>query len=185
MTHYQLDVRVLAATSKNLEEEAGKGTFRPDLFYRLNVLPIRLPPLRERPEDIPMLVQHFIEHFRQSLNKQIQGISSEGLSLLMQYDWPGNVRELENIIERAVIFAEGTTLIPENLPVHPAAKRMTGSADREFEGYSLKEAQKIMEKQMIVKALAATGGNRTHATQLLEISYPSLLTKMKSYNILM
>ncbi|MEZ4527593.1 MAG: sigma-54 dependent transcriptional regulator [Desulfobacterales bacterium] len=181
----KLDVRVVAATSKNLEEEAGKGSFRTDLFYRLNVLPIRLPPLRERTEDIPLLARHFIDRFNRSLEKRIEGISSEGLSLLMQYEWPGNVRELENIIERAVIFAEGNILMPENLAVHPGTKGILSEIDREFEGYSLKEAQKILEKHLIIKALAATGGNRTHAIQLLEISHPSLLNKMKSYNITM
>ncbi len=181
----KLDVRVLAATARNLEEDAGKGLFRPDLFYRINVLPIRVPPLRERPEDIPLLANYFIDRCNKSLKKNIEKISSDGLSLLMQYDWPGNVRELENMLERAVIFAEGNTLIPENFPIHAGTKSMADILDKDFDGYSLKEAQKILEKRMIVKALAATGGNRTRAIQLLEISHPSLLSKMKSYNILM
>ncbi len=180
----KLDVRVLAATSRDMEAEVRAGTFRQDLFYRLNVMPVKLPSLRERPEDIPLLVHHFIGKFNKSLGKNmITGISSEAMSLMLQHRWAGNVRELENIIERAVILADGEILTPENFP-----PEFDGQPDDDllgdiFDGYSLKEAQKILEKKLIVKALTATGGNRTRATRLLEISHPSLLSKIKSYDI--
>lgn len=181
----KLDVRVLAATAKNLEEEVEKGAFRQDLFYRLNVLPIRLPSLRERSEDIPLLATRFIERFNQTSERKIQGISPEGLSLLLQHEWPGNVRELENAIERAAILTEQDILLPENFPIYRKKTVKKNLMEDDFDGYSLKEAQKILEKELIIKALTATEGNRTKAIQLLEISHPSLLSKMKAYNILM
>ncbi len=180
----QIDVRIVAATAKNLEEEVRKGTFRQDLFYRLNVFPVRLPSLMERAEDIPLLSQHFVNQFKKAMGKDIEGISSEAMSLLIRHDWPGNVRELENVIERAVILAEEKILQPENFPLDQSGTAAPyDSLDDLFEGYSLKEAQKIVEKRLIMKALTATGGNRTKATQLLEISHPSLLSKIKAYNI--
>jgi two-component system response regulator AtoC len=181
----QIDVRVIAATAKNLEEEVGKGTFREDLFYRLNVLPIKLPPLRNRPEDIPLLSQHFIDKFSISLDKEIKGITSAAMSILLKHSWPGNVRELENVIERAVVLAEGKNLVPENFPSKLGAESLTDKMDDFLEEYSLKAAQKVLEKRLITRALEKTGGNRTRAARLLEISHPSLLSKIKVYNILM
>jgi two-component system, NtrC family, response regulator AtoC len=181
----QIDVRVIAATAKNLEEEVGKGTFREDLFYRLNVLPIKLPPLRNRPEDIPLLSQHFIDKFSISLDKEIKGITSAAMSILLKHSWPGNVRELENAIERAVILAEGKNLVPENFPAVLEAESLTDNMDDFLEEYSIKAAQKVLEKRLITRALEKTGGNRTRAARLLEISHPSLLSKIKVYNILM
>ncbi|MEE8552198.1 MAG: sigma-54 dependent transcriptional regulator [Desulfobacterales bacterium] len=185
----KIDVRVIAATSKNLEEEVRKGTFREDLFYRLNVLPIKLPPLRNRPEDIPLLSQHFIDKFSISLDKEIKGITSAAMSILLKHSWPGNVRELENVIERAVILAEGENLVPENFPEHfPAilgAESLTDKMDDFLEEYSLKAAQRVLEERLITRALVKTGGNRTRAARLLEISHPSLLSKIKVYNILL
>jgi two-component system response regulator AtoC len=181
----KIDVRVIAATSKNLEEEVGKGTFREDLFYRLNVLPIKLPPLRNRPEDIPLLSQHFIDKFSISLDKEIKGITSAAMSILLKHSWPGNVRELENAIERAVILAEGKNLVPENFPAVLEAESLTDNMDDLLEEYSIKAAQKVLEERLITRALVKTGGNRTRAARLLEISHPSLLSKIKVYNILM
>jgi two-component system response regulator AtoC len=181
----QIDVRVIAATAKNLEEEVGKGTFREDLFYRLNVLPIKLPPLRNRPEDIPLLSQHFIDKFSISLDKEIKGITSAAMSILLKHSWPGNVRELENVIERAVVLAEGKNLVPENFPSNLGVESLTDKMDDFLEEYSLKAAQKVLEKRLITKALEKTGGNRTRAARLLEISHPSLLSKIKVYNILL
>ena len=181
----KIDVRVIAATSKNLEEEVGKGTFREDLFYRLNVLPIKLPPLRNRPEDIPLLSQHFIDKFSISLDKEIKGITSAAMSILLKHSWPGNVRELENAIERAVILAEGKNLVPANFPAILEAESLTDNMDDLLEEYSIKVAQKILEERLITRALVKTGGNRTRAARLLEISHPSLLSKIKVYNILM
>ncbi len=180
-----IDVRFIAATAKILEDEVQKGFFREDLFYRLNVLPIKLPLLKDRPEDIPLLCEHFIDRFSERLRININGIAPAAMSLLLEHSWPGNVRELENVIERAMVLAEETVLLPENLPPDLGAQKGTEKADDLYEGYSLKAAQRILEKKMICKALTATGGNRTKASQLLEISHPSLLSKVKAYNISM
>ena len=179
----KVDVRIIAATAKNLEDEVRQGTFREDLFYRLNVLSIKLPPLKDRPEDIPLLSQHFINKFNISLDKDIKGITPAALSLLLKHNWPGNVRELENVIERAMVLSEEPNLLPDNFPLKPGSETETNTLDGLFEGYSLKEAQKVLEKQFITRALRATNGNRTQAAQLLEISHPSLLSKIKAYNI--
>ncbi len=181
----KIDVRVIAATAKHLEDEVSKGTFREDLFFRLNVLSIKLPPLRDRPEDIPLLCQHFIDRFNIRLEKEIKGITPAAMSLLLKHSWPGNVRELENIIERAVVLAEDAILLPENFPPELGAESDTEKMDDLFEGYSLKAARKILEKKIITRALKATGGNRTKAARILEISHPSLLSKIKTYNILL
>ena len=181
----KIDVRLIAATAKNLEREVKKGAFREDLFYRLNVLPIHLPPLKGRVEDVPLLIQHFINMFNTRLNKNIKGIVPAAMTLLLNYHWPGNVRELENVIERAVVLAEGTTIQRENLPSHLEVKSEAGKTDDVFAGYSLKLAQKVLEKKLITKALIATDGNRTKAVELLKISHPSLLSKIKEYNILL
>ncbi len=180
----KVDVRVIAATAKNLEDEVRTGAFREDLFFRLNVVQILLPPLIERTEDIPLLCQHFIDRFNVRLNKEIKGIAPAAMSLLLKHHWPGNVRELENVIERAVVLAENTILLPENLPKELGLKpKAPIHMNGEFEGHSLKKAQKILEKKLIIQALTETGGNRTHASRLLEISHPSLLSKIKAYNI--
>ncbi len=178
----KIDVRVIAATSKNLEEEIKTSAFRQDLYYRLNVLTIKIPPLRERTEDIPLLCEHFMNALNVKLRKDIKGISPSAMSILLEHEWPGNVRELENIIERAVVLAEEPVLIPDNFPSELATKKAV-KTDTETEGFSLKAAQAAIEKKLIEKALEATNGNRTKAAQLLEISHPSLLTKIKIYNI--
>ena len=179
----KIDVRVIAATSKKLEDEVKKGGFRKDLFYRLNVLPINIPPLRDRVEDIPVLSNHFLEKFNKKFNKNISEISTGALSLLIKHSWPGNVRELENIIERAVIFSEKKIILPENLPKEFGIKAGAARIDDFFKGFSIKEARKIMEKRLILRALESTGGNRTKSAKLLEISHPSLLSKIKTYKI--
>jgi two-component system response regulator AtoC len=177
-----IDVRVIAATSRDLSQMVADGTFREDLYYRLNVLSIIMPSLRERGEDIPLLCQHFIAHFNDTLGRQVNGIAPSAMSMLLQHGWPGNVRELENAIERAMVLSEGKILADEhfslgNRPVQP------GPVERAIEGYSIKDAHKIVEKELIVKALKATNGNRTQASKLLQISHPSLLSKMKMYRI--
>lgn len=179
----KVDVRVVAATAKDLEEEVRNGNFRQDLFYRLNVVPVKIPPLKNRTEDIPLLCGHFIEKFKKSMRKEIDAIASETLSILCGYHWPGNVRELENVIERAAVLADGRVLLPEHFPYMPEKMSETEGPEGKFEGFSLKAAQKILEKKLITLALAKTGGNRSKATQLLEISHPSLLRKIKDYNI--
>jgi two-component system response regulator AtoC len=178
-----VDVRVIAATAKRLEEEVKCGRFREDLFYRLNVLPISLPPLRQRLEDIPHLCRHFLERFNSKMRKSIQDVSPPAMSLLLNYDWPGNVRELENVIERAVLLAEDTILMSEHLPAELSL--VSKNADRDFclQGLSLKKTHQAIEKRLIIRALRETRGNRTHAARLLEISHPSLLSKIKHYEI--
>ena len=180
---HKVDVRVITATAKNLEAEMRRGTFREDLFYRLNVMQIHLPPLRERTEDIPPLCQLFIERFNGELKKNIASISPGAMSHLMKHPWPGNVRELENVIQRAVVLADQDALLPEHLPGSVVTGLENGHLDTLFEGFSLKEAQRSLEKKLIVKALTETGGNRTRAARLLEISHPSLLSKIKTYGI--
>ncbi len=179
----RVDVRVIAATAKNLEDEVKKGRFREDLFYRLNVLTIRLPPLRERPEDIPHLCGCFLERFNAKMSKRVAEISPDALSLLLSHGWPGNVRELENAIERAVLLAEEGELLPEHLPVEIGARGKASCNENRIDGLSLKSAQRETERRLITRALQETGGNRTQASRLLEISHPSLLSKIKAYNI--
>lgn len=179
----KIDVRVIAATSRNLEKMVADNSFREDLYYRLNVLPVEIPPLRDRREDIPLLCRHFIRHFNQAFERQVADIAPKAMAHLLEHSWPGNVRELENIIERAMVLAEGDRLELDHFSVHPAAGSGAPRSGALFEGYSIKKAQKILEKEMIIKALKATEGNRTHASRLLEISHPSLLSKMKTYEI--
>lgn len=178
-----VDVRVIAATSKDLEKEMASGHFREDLFYRLNVVPITLPPLRHRPEDIPLLCQFFINRFNKSLGSSIMNISSAAMTGLMQHDWPGNIRELENAIERAIVLADGSTLELENFIFGKGGASNPDPTGIGYDGFSLKAAKAELEDKMIRKALTATGGNRTHAANMLEISHPSLLSKIKLYGI--
>ena len=179
----KIDVRVVAATSKDLEKEVKSGAFRQDLFYRLNVLNIKLPPLRDRSEDIPLLCEHFRKYFNQKLRKAIKGISAGAMSCILQYPWPGNVRELENVMERTMVLAEDETLRPEHLPGRLRREDDAKGVDAILQGHSLKKAQKVLEKEMIAKALRKTGGNRSQAARLLEISHPSLLSKIKAHGI--
>ena len=179
----KIDVRVIAATAKDLKHEVKEGAFREDLFYRLNVLPINLPSLEERGEDVALLSEHFINFFNKKLDKNVKELTPAAMSILLNYSWPGNVRELENVIERAVVLAEEPVIHQENLPPEMLARFETKKVDAVFEGFSLKKAQKIIEKELIIKALSETGGNRTRAARLLEISHPSLLSKIKLYNI--
>ena len=177
-----IDTRVVAATIRNLEQETKKGNFREDLFYRLNVLPIHVPPLRDRKEDIVVLVEHFINQLNEKFNLKVKGISQESMDLLYNYSWPGNVRELENTIERAIVLTEGTTIEKTCLP--PDLVHGKKSADFSLgDDLSIKKATKSLEKNLILKALDATKGNRTRAAKLLEISHRALLYKMKEYEI--
>ena len=181
---HRVDVRVIAATSRDLVKEVAEGRFREDLFYRLDVVRIEVPPLRERRADIPLLVDHFIRHFEKSMAKPVLRASDAALELMTQYPWPGNVRELENMIERAMILARGETITPDELPpaVHAGA---AASDDDEVPGgdFSLKRARQRFEADWIRKALDATDGNRTHAAKLLDISHRALLYKIKEYGI--
>ncbi|MBA2881691.1 two-component system response regulator AtoC [Desulfosalsimonas propionicica] len=178
-----VDTRIVAATSKDLAAQAEQGNFREDLFYRLNVMPIHLPPLVERSEDIASLVQFFIERYQARFEKKITGISARAMSLLMQHSWPGNVRELENVIERAVVLAEEPELDEDLFAGLGRPENKNSGLDAIAAGFSLKSGRQALEQVLIQKALAETGGNRTRAARLLEISHPSLLSKMKTYGI--
>lgn len=173
----KVDVRIIAATSKDLNKEVKEGRFREDLFYRINVMTIHLPPLKERRGDIPLLVGYFIDQFNKKLKKNIEGLSSEATPLLMEYDWPGNVRELENSIERAVLLATGPYITPAEL-----AQESFQSVGP-VEALSIKKASKRLERNLIEKALKITGGNRSQASKILEISRPILLSKIREYKL--
>lgn len=182
-TTQKVDVRLITATLKDLGEEIKKGSFREDLYYRLNVLPIHIPPLRERKEDIPLLTEHFLQGFNKEMSKQVERLSPETVQALSDYSWPGNVRELENTIERAMVLETSHELTVEHLPdtiknqeVNPAIK----AAANEL---SIKKMMTIMEQELIKKALEKTNGNRTWAAKLLEISHRALLYKIKRYGL--
>ncbi len=165
----RVDVRVIAATNRDLSECVRSGSFREDLYYRLNVMPLRIPPLRERPEDIPMLVEYFLEQLSKSMNKALKPVDSRTMDTLISYPWPGNVRELRNVLERAAILSQdGILRIPE----------LTGSIYRE-EPLSLRE----MEKEHIKRVLEFTGNNRSKAARILGISRSTLNEKIKQYSL--
>jgi two-component system response regulator AtoC len=179
----KIDIRVMAATTKDLAEEVKSGRFRDDLYYRINVLHITVPPLRERPEDIPQLILHFIDKTRKRLSSEVSGVSPAAGRALQAYSWPGNVRELENFIERAMVMAGGDSIELGDLPPALQAKVETADFVADDNNLSIKEASKRLERTLIRKALEQTGGNRTQAARILEISHPALLYKMKDYGI--
>jgi len=179
----KIDVRVIAATARDLKEEVKTGGFREDLFYRVNVVTIHLPPLRKRRGDIPLLIGYFIDLFNKKLEKEIEGLSSEAMSVLMGYPWPGNVRELENVLERSILLAKDRLITPSDLP--PAI-----SSDQAFppsigleDNLSIKKASRQLERNLIQKALELTNGNRSKASKILEISRPILISKIKKYGL--
>jgi two-component system response regulator AtoC len=178
-----VDVRIIAATIQDLTRAAAEGKFREDLFYRLNVLPMHLPPLRERKEDIPLLVDHFIHKYNEQHGLNTEGVTEDVLARMLEYSWPGNVRELENAIERAMILAQGKKIEADCLPSEVLGTRPPWKKDFWGDEYSIKKASRIMEEELIRKALKKTGGNRSHAVKILEISHPALLTKIKEYGI--
>jgi DNA-binding NtrC family response regulator len=181
------DFRVIAATNRNLEGEVKQGTFREDLYYRLNVIPIEAPPLRVRTSDIPLLIQHFMDKFNKSKRKSVTGISPEALACLMSYEWPGNVRELENVIERMVILTASEQLTMDDLP---ARFRETGGfarADLDLipgDGFTLNEVVAEFEKKLIIQALNQTSWVKNQAAKLLNVNRTTLLEKMKRYNLI-
>jgi two-component system response regulator AtoC len=180
----QVDVRIVAATVKDLVKEVNEGRFRDDLFYRINVLPIHIPPLRERNEDIPLLTAHFIRKYSEAMSKNVVGIDSRALEALMEYKWYGNVRELENTIERAIVLADRENIEIENLPLEiQNFQEEIPLEPLAEEEYSIKKSSRFLEMNLIKKALKKTKGNHTHAAKLLEISHRALLYKIKEYGI--
>ncbi|MGH7908374.1 MAG: sigma-54 dependent transcriptional regulator, partial [Thermodesulfobacteriota bacterium] len=173
----KVDVRIIAATSRDLNEDVKQGGFRGDLFYRLNVLPIHIPPLRERKEDISTLVDYFIKKYNEKLNRFVKGVSQQAMSELLQYPWYGNVRELENVVERAMILCDSNSIDRVNFNLKD--KNIQGDAC--FDSLSLDKAWQKLEKAYIEKALLESGGNRTQAAKLLGLSRRSLLYKLSQY----
>lgn len=176
---FHTDVRIIAATHRNLEEMIAKGKFREDLFYRLNVVEIKLPSLRERKEDIPLLVNHFIKKYASETNKSVNGIESEAIDYLMKYNFPGNVRELENIIERAVVLTRSEFITKDDLP----QLRKISELDRKLDAYNLddpyEEKLKTFEKTIINEALSRTNGNKSAAARLLGITERHLRSRLE------
>jgi len=186
-----VDVRVIAATNKDFEKEIAEGRFREDLYYRLSVIPIQLPSLRERREDIPLLARHFLERFRKSMEKQIEGIAPEALRKLESYDWPGNVRELENTLERAVALETGKLISMDVLPdriKNFSQEQLAGGGDKpsaaiSAEGVNLEELLAQEEKAYLLAALEKAGGVRTRAAELLKMSYRSFRHSAKKHGV--
>ncbi|MCL4244355.1 MAG: sigma-54 dependent transcriptional regulator [Candidatus Dadabacteria bacterium] len=173
----KVDVRVIGATSRDLERDVADGKFRNDLFYRLNVFPVRIPPLRERKEDIPALVAHFIAKYGRHVNRRVREATPEVISELSSYDWPGNVRELENVVERAIILSDSEYITRIDKVTGGSGP---GAAIKDWMGrLSFNEARQEIERAYIERALAETGGNRTRAAKILGISRRSLLYKLK------
>jgi len=179
----EVDVRVVAATVRDLRHEVEEKRFRDDLFYRLNVLQINVPPLRDRRDDILLLVEHFIERNNGRLGTKIREVDLHTRKLLLNYPWPGNVRELENTIERAVVLAEGDVITVADLPERMRAPADPVAASLSTGELSIKKTGRFMEETLIRRALEKTGGNRTAASKLLEISHRALLYKIKDYGI--
>jgi DNA-binding NtrC family response regulator len=179
----ETDVRIIAATNKNMEQEVASGRFRQDLFYRINVLRIDIPPLRERPEDIPALVKHFLRLHTQRMRRQTKGFTPEAMARLMAYSWPGNVRELENVVERALAFmGDDATLDVASLPPHVAAYRPE-RAHLPLGLRSLAKAREQFERDYISQLLREAGGNVTVAARMAGIARQNLYVKMRKYGL--
>ena len=179
----KIDVRVIAATNRNLEEAIRKGSFREDLYYRLNVVTLTLPPLRERKEDIPILVDHFLKKYSRENKKEVASTTKEVRDLLMQHEYPGNVRELENIIERAVVLGRGNALTLQDLPLNLRESKAEIPREELREGTSLPETLENLERQLVLRALERSGGIQTRAAEELGINERVLRYKMKKYKI--
>ena len=179
----RIDVRILAATHRDLAAETAAGRFREDLFYRINVLPIAIPPLRERREDVPLLVDHFVARNNARLGTHIRGVSAEARKILLEYGWPGNVRELENTIERAMVLCESDAVGAGDLPERVREALDPVQVQLRSGELSVKKTVAAVERILIGRALKKTGGNRTRAAELLEISHRALLYKIKDYKI--
>ena len=179
----KIDVRILGATARNLAEEVGQGRFREDLFFRLNVIHLQIPPLRRRQTDISLLCQHFLDKLEREMGVGRRMLSPEVMALFDQYAWPGNVRELENIIHRCAVIADDQLIRVEHLPQHLQGGTSRAHDQHDGCGLSLKRAQEAVERKYIADALRETGGNRLQASKILEMSYPSLLSKIKKYGL--
>ena len=180
----KIDVRIIAATNKRLEEEVKRGSFREDLFYRLNVIALKLPALRERAEDIPELIDHFIEKHSKTHNKKIATISKDAMALLINYPWPGNVRQLESAIERAILLADDGAAIDANLLPHEVVNQVYQTSRIAFEIPSQGISFEELEKELIIKAMEKTGWVIAKAAQLLGMSYKTLQYRINKFGII-
>lgn len=176
-----VDVRIIAATNRNLQKEVEAGRFREDLYYRLNVIALEVPALRERKDDIPLLAQKFVENFARANRKSIKGFSPQAMDMLMRYDWPGNVRELENAMERAVILTVGEYVTERSLPL--AIQQMTGNTAAVPSGILANKSLDDIEKEAISATLAETADNKSEAARRLGITRATLHSKLKKYNL--
>jgi two-component system response regulator PilR (NtrC family) len=186
----QADIRVVAATNQDLTRAIAEGRFREDLYYRINVIPISLPPLRERREDIPLLAEHFVVKYNEQMGKTISGISHESMELLARYDWPGNIRELENVIERAVALEPTPAILPDSLPAivrgetaRAAAASAPAGEVLPDSGFDLEAHVKEIERGYIAEALKRAGGVQVKAAELLGMSFRSFRYYVKKYNL--
>lgn len=184
----KVDVRIIAATNRDLEDMVKSGTFRQDLYYRLNVINIKTPALRERKDDIPLLANYFLKKYNDRLGKTVQGISIEAMEVLKKYDYPGNVRELENIIERTVALEGGATILPESLPPivnTPTGRKLASSNEIEIgaDGIDLDKVLGQIEKELLVKAIHSAGGIKKRAAKLLHITFRSMRYRVEKYNL--
>lgn len=184
----KVEVRIIAATNRNLEEMVQKGTFRQDLYYRLNVIHIKSPSLRDRKEDIPLLAHFFLKKYNDKLNKNISSISTEAMEILKKYDYPGNVRELENMLERTVALESGATVLPESLPplVNTSSGRKLASSNEievTDDGVDLDKIIGQIEKELIIKAIHQANGIKKRAAKLLSITFRSMRYRIEKYNL--
>ncbi|MTI83229.1 MAG: sigma-54-dependent Fis family transcriptional regulator [Firmicutes bacterium] len=177
----KVDVRIIAATNKDLEESIRQGEFREDLFYRLNVVEIKVPPLRERKEDIPQLVEHICRQYSKKYNKPVTGMSPDALEVLKRYDWPGNIRELKNVCERSILMSGGPVITVDDLPVNLYSRRGPYKAGPEA---SLKEIVAEVEREVILKVLEEHNWNRSAAAQALKMNRSSFYIKLKDLEII-
>lgn len=181
-----IDVRIVAASNKDLEKAVAEKTFREDLFYRINVFPVTIPPLRERKDDIPLLAEYFVARYCVELKTPLKGLSERAMEVLLKYPWKGNVRELENCIERSIILCEGDTIMPEHIALNQRALSEEAAGEIPMQGTledASRAATRLAETQRILLALKDTKGNKSRASELLKVSYKTLLTKIKEYGI--
>jgi DNA-binding NtrC family response regulator len=175
-----VDVRIVAATNRRLETEVREGRFREDLYYRLNVLPIELPPLRARPGDIPLLINYYLDTYNREFRKRVQGVEPGAIDRLKTYGWPGNVRELRNVVERAMLLAEGTTLTPGDFPVASGSPvRLTGPVDLPAGGVDLEQ----LERSLVVQALERSGWNQTKAAGMLGLNRDQIRYRVEKFKL--
>ncbi|HSQ03357.1 MAG TPA: sigma 54-interacting transcriptional regulator, partial [Burkholderiales bacterium] len=176
----RVDVRVIAATNRDLEEAVREGKFREDLYYRLNVMQIRIPPLREHVSDIPLLMSFYLDMFNREFRKQVRGATDDAMAQLASYRWPGNIRELRNAVERAMLLADGEWLAPEHFPMSSGTRRQTGQGiELPDDGLSLEQ----VERELVVQALNRTGWNQTKAAALLGLNRDQIRYRVEKFGL--